>query len=174
MRLRKEYAPVPGYSNVVDMLPPVTLIQFARRFPTDEACLEFLAHVRWPTGFVCPKCGAIEAWYLPKRRLWECVNGHQISVTAGTVLHGTRTPLTTWFYAAYLMTALTPGISALQLQRQLGINRYETATRSGSTAGSGAVRCSCGRSAWRHTRRTGSRLTSRFTRQNAVVGGSTL
>ena len=55
----------------------------------------------------------------------EC--GLQTSVTAGTVLHRTHTPLTDWFWAAYLVATLTPGISALQLQKQLGLKRYETA-----------------------------------------------
>jgi transposase-like protein len=60
--------------------------------------------------------------------LWQCkACGHQTSVTAGTVLHRTRTPLRDWFWAAYLVTSHTPGMSALQLQRQLGIARYETA-----------------------------------------------
>jgi len=65
---------------------------------------------------------------LARRHLWQCAAcGHQASVTAGTVLHGTRTPLPLWFWAAYLVTTLTPGISALQLQRQLAISRYERA-----------------------------------------------
>ena len=65
---------------------------------------------------------------LERRRLWECAECHrQTSVTAGTVLHGTRTSLRLWFWAAYLVATHTPGISALQLQRQLGISRYETA-----------------------------------------------
>ena len=62
------------------------------------------------------------------RLLWRCkACGHDTSVTAGTVLHRTRTPLTQWFWTAYLVTTQTPGLSALQLQRQLGIRRYETA-----------------------------------------------
>ena len=65
---------------------------------------------------------------MPARLLWRCrACGHDTSVTAGTVLHRTRTPLTQWFWAAYLVTTQTPGFSALQLQRQLGIGRYETA-----------------------------------------------
>ena len=68
------------------------------------------------------------AWVLARRRLQECAAcGRQTSVTAGTVLDNTRTPLTLWFWAAYLMSTHTPGISAAQLQRQLGIGRYETA-----------------------------------------------
>jgi transposase-like protein len=128
MRRRLVSRALPGYPADVDIIAPSTLIQFARTFPTDDACLEFLARMRWPNGFVCPACGSTRASFLKKRRLWECFpNKHQTSVTAGTVLHGTRTSLTTWFYAAYLMSTLTPGISALQLQKQLGIGRYETA-----------------------------------------------
>lgn len=65
---------------------------------------------------------------LERRHLWECAAcQRQTSVTAGTVMHGTRTPLTLWFWAAYLVATHTPGISAMQLQRQLAIGRYETA-----------------------------------------------
>ena len=63
-----------------------------------------------------------------RRLLWQCkACGLQTSVTAGTVMHKTRTPLVLWFWAAYLVATHTPGISAVQLQRQLGISRYETA-----------------------------------------------
>src|SRR5207253_2424979 len=84
---------------------------------------------RWPEGFRCPRCGHWHAWPVTKRRvLWECAACHrQTSVTAGTVLHKARTPLHLWFWAAYLMSTPTPGMSALQLQRQLGLGRYETA-----------------------------------------------
>jgi transposase-like protein len=65
---------------------------------------------------------------LERRHLWECAAcGRQTSVTAGTVMHGTRTPLRLWYWAAYLVATHTPGISAVQLQRQLAIGRYETA-----------------------------------------------
>jgi transposase-like protein len=90
--------------------------------------LEYLAASRWPDGYSCPACGGGNAWVLERRHLWECAACHrQTSVTAGTVMHGTRTPLTLWFWAAYLVATHTPGISALQLQRQLAIGRYETA-----------------------------------------------
>ncbi len=88
----------------------------------------YLARCRWPDGFRCPTCQHGEALELPARLLWRCrACGHDTSVTAGTVLHRTRTPLTQWFWAAYLVATQTPGFSALQLQRQLGIGRYETA-----------------------------------------------
>ena len=61
------------------------------------------------------------------KRLIECANGHKVSLTAGTVLHGSRQDLITWFHAVLFISTLTPGISALQFQRQLGLKRYETA-----------------------------------------------
>jgi transposase-like protein len=107
---------------------PRSIVDFQRRFADDGACLEYLAASRWPEGFRCPACGGERAWVLARRHLWECAEcHHQVSVTAGTVMHGTRTSLRLWFWAAYLVATHTPGISALQLQRQLAISRYETA-----------------------------------------------
>jgi transposase-like protein len=103
-------------------------MEFQDRFATEAACLDYLAESRWPEGFVCPGCGGHGAWVLERRHLWQCsACALQTSVTAGTVMHRTRTPLRTWFWAAYLVATLHPGISAKQLQRQLGLSRYETA-----------------------------------------------
>ena len=72
-------------------------------------------------GVPCPKCGGVAYWALRSRRLLECTScGHQVSITVGTVMHRTRTPLLMWFWAAYLVSTATPGISARQLGRQLG------------------------------------------------------
>jgi transposase-like protein len=107
---------------------PRTLREFQARFASEAACRAYLAESRWPGGYVCPRCGHGEALELPTRLLWRCRGcGYDTSVTAGTVLHRTRSPLTLGFWAAYLVTTHTPGMSALQLQRQLGIPRYETA-----------------------------------------------
>lgn len=107
---------------------PKTLAQFQAQFRDEAACRRYLAACRWPEGYQCRRCQHLVAFELPRRGLWQCkACGHQSSVTAGTVLHGTRTSLTQWFWAAYLVTTHTPGLSALQLQRQLGIDRYETA-----------------------------------------------
>jgi transposase-like protein len=107
---------------------PRSIVDFQEHFPDDAACLDYLAASRWPEGFRCPACGCERAWVLERRHLWECVAcRHQASVTAGTVMHGTRTSPRLWFWAAYLVATHTPGISAVQLQRQLGISRYETA-----------------------------------------------
>ena len=107
---------------------PMTLAQFQARFRDEAACRAYLAACRWPDGYRCPRCRQPEAFELPRRWLWQCkACGHQTSATAGTILHRTRTPLVLWFWAAYLVATHTPGLSALQLQRQLGIARYETA-----------------------------------------------
>src|SRR5260370_28617989 len=107
---------------------PRSVMEFQRQFASEEGCLAYLVQCRWPDGFVCSRCRATEAFALPKRSLWQCKGcGYQVSVTAGTVLHRSRQPLTTWFWAAYLVVTHTPVISALQFQRQVGLRRYETA-----------------------------------------------
>jgi transposase-like protein len=108
---------------------PRSLREFQRRFPSDEACGEYLLAVRWPRGFVCPACGHERGWRLERRLpTFECpACRRQTSVTAGTVMHRSHLPLTTWFWAAYLMATHSNGISALQLQAQLGIGSYKTA-----------------------------------------------
>jgi transposase-like protein len=96
-------------------------------FPDDEACLEYIAGLRWPEGFACPRCGERRAWRV-RRGLLRCSScRHESSVTAGTVLAGTRTPLTTWFAAAWYVTNQKSGVSALGLQRVLSLGSYQTA-----------------------------------------------
>ena len=105
-------------------------MEFQNLFPNEMACARYLKQVRWPEGFECPTCSRVgEPWHLQARpRVLECPQcGHQVSLTAGTLMHRTKQPLPVWFWAAYLVTTQTPGMSALQFQRQLGIGRYETA-----------------------------------------------
>ena len=107
---------------------PRTLAEFQGRFASEEDCRRYLMACRWPDGFRCPRCGEPDAYGLTGRELLQCrACRHQTSVTAGTVLHRTHVPLRLWFAAAYLVTTHTPGFSAVQLQRQLGLGRYETA-----------------------------------------------
>src|SRR6266581_2081625 len=107
---------------------PKTLREFQLQFASEEACQQYLAACRWPDGFVCPRCGGRRAYELVKLRRWQCTGcRQQVSLTAGTILHNTKTPLTVWFWAAYLMTTDKRGISALLFQHQLGLRRYETA-----------------------------------------------
>jgi predicted RNA-binding Zn-ribbon protein involved in translation (DUF1610 family) len=108
---------------------PRSLIEFQRQFPDEAACAAYLQAARWPDGFVCPTCGGARGWAL-ETKAWthECADcGKQTSVTAGTVMHGSKLPLTVWFWAAYLMATHSNGISALQLQKQLGFGSYRTA-----------------------------------------------
>ena len=101
---------------------------FQRQFASEEACQDYLAACRWPDGFACPRCGHQRAYRIKEHRRWQCAAcRYQVSLTAGTILHNTKTPLTVWFWAAYLTVTDTRGMSALLLQRQLGLRRYETA-----------------------------------------------
>src|ERR1700682_1683203 len=102
--------------------------EFQRQFASEEACQDYLAACHWPNGFVCPRCRHHRAYRIKAHRRWQCVAcRYQVSLTAGTILHNTKTPLTVWFGAAYLTVTDTRGMSALLLQRQLGLRRYETA-----------------------------------------------
>jgi transposase-like protein len=110
----------PGY--------PKDMREFRRRFSSPEACFDYLIQCRWPEGFICPNCSGKHAWYNSKRKVFECGGCRkQTSPTAGTVMHRSHIPLQEWFLAAYLVSTHTPGISALQLQRQLGIGGYQNA-----------------------------------------------
>jgi transposase-like protein/predicted RNA-binding Zn-ribbon protein involved in translation (DUF1610 family) len=107
---------------------PRDLAEFERRFASDDACRAYLAQLRWPDGFLCPRCGQQKAWPARAGRLWHCAAcGHQTSVTAGTIFQDTRTPLTTWFRAMWWVTNQKTGVSALGLQRLLGLRSYKTA-----------------------------------------------
>lgn len=109
---------------------PASLPEFQAMFPDDGACAAYLEAMRWRKGFACPHCASREEPYRFANRpgVLRCRDCRRdIALTAGTVMERTHTALSTWFWSAYLVTSLTPGISARQLQRQLGISRYETA-----------------------------------------------
>ena len=106
---------------------PTKLVELQRRFSTDQACREYLFALRWPQGFVCPRCGGNKAWPTA-RGLWLCsACCHQASVTAGTIFQDTRLPLTLWFRAIWYVTSQKNGVSALSFQRVLGLGSYQTA-----------------------------------------------
>jgi len=104
------------------------LVAFMERYRDDATCITALAKLRWPEGFACGGCGERRAYQLAARpRVFECAScGRQESVTAGTIFHRTRTPLRTWFIAAWLMAKDKRGVSALFLSRELEL-RYATA-----------------------------------------------
>ena len=108
---------------------PTSLPQFQKFFPDDTTCAKYLEAMRWPEGFVCPTCGYQgDPWRLTRSivvlRCPACRKDAYL--TAGTVMQDTRTPLSTWFWGAYLMTTQTPGISSTQFQRQLGLSSRQT------------------------------------------------
>lgn len=107
-----------------------TLQDFERQFPDDAACLEWLKGYLWPEGIPCPKCQRVTKHHrIASRRSYSCDRcGHHVHPTAGTIYHKSPTPLRFWFYAIYLMASTRCGISAKQLQRQLGVT-YKTAWR---------------------------------------------
>ena len=106
---------------------PRTLLELEKRFGDDEACRQYLFALRWPDGFVCPRCGGKRAW-LMRRGLWLCgACRYQASVTAGTIFQDGRLPLTLWFRALWYVTSQKNGVSALGVQRVLGLGCYQTA-----------------------------------------------
>src|SRR5262245_3269802 len=135
-------------------MPGMNLITVNEKFGTEEKCLDFLEALRWPDGVRCVKCDGIKISKIttkpserkrtktdkktgikttvvvpvPIRHLYECLTcGHQFTATAGTIFHDTHLPLTKWFLAIALMCNAKKGLSAKQLQRDLGIGSYRTA-----------------------------------------------
>ena len=96
-------------------------------FDQDWKCRDYLDWLRWPDGFVCPGCDCVVGWRGADRR-WCCAGcGRRVSATAGTILDRTRTPLTVWFSAAWLLTSSKIGVSATHLQREMQLGSYQTA-----------------------------------------------
>lgn len=106
---------------------PKNLEEFEKEFSTEEDCRDYLFELRWPEGFICPKCGNNRYWKV-RTVLMECTNcHHQVSVVAGTIFQDTRKPLTLWFRAIWWVTAQKNGASALGLQAILSLGSYQTA-----------------------------------------------
>ena len=113
-----------------DLAFPQSLPEFQRLFPDNAACAAYLEKARWDGGFICPHCQAGgEPFRFDNRagvlRCRKCLKNTR---TDGRDRHGAQSyPLSVWFWAAYLVASQTPGMSAVQFQRQLGLSRYETA-----------------------------------------------
>ena len=139
---------------------PTTLVEFIEQFSDDDACRAYLEEVRWPRGFRCPRCEAAAACYVESRRLWQCSScRYQTSATAGTIFHGSHVGLQKWFLAIFFLARHKKGISALQLQRDLGLGSYQTAWTMLHK-----LRATLGR-------RTGQLLTGPVEADEAFVGG---
>lgn len=101
----------------------ISLLEWQKRYGTEKACAAALARYRWSDGFYCPKCGHDAAYYLEKRKVYQCVKcRHHTSVTAGTLFHSTNLPLVMWFWAIYLVASDKGGISAMRLSKQIGVS----------------------------------------------------
>src|SRR3954471_16291765 len=115
----------------ITMLPddlPEDMPSFVARFGTDEQCREYLFQARWPDGFRCAACGHDDAYTLKTKIVYECVACRkQHSLLVGTIFEQTKTGLSRWFLAVYLVTSSKGGIAATELRRQLGLGSYGTA-----------------------------------------------
>ena len=104
-------------------MPEISLLEWQERYGTEKACAAALAKIRWPNGFMCPKCSHERAYYISKRKVYECSSCHyQASVTAGTLFHSTNLPLVKWFWAIYLVASDKGGISATRLAKHIGVS----------------------------------------------------
>jgi hypothetical protein len=118
---------VPEVKSDLRLEYPGTWQQFRAWFDDEQACIDYLEQLRWPDGFRCPKCSGEKGWRLSDGR-WGCAGcAGKVSVTAGTIFDGSRVPLADWFTAIWFMTNQKYGVSALGLQRLLGLGSYRTA-----------------------------------------------
>ena len=107
---------------------PASWSQFLDWFHTEDDCRNFLEKLKWPDGFICQQCGSFDQAKKTTRNRWFCLScKHQTTVTAGTIFDKTRTELRVWFAAIWYITNQKHGVSALGLQRVLGLGSYETA-----------------------------------------------
>jgi Transposase zinc-ribbon domain len=106
---------------------PRNLLELERDFATEDACREYLFELRWAGGYQCPRCGHGAYWRRHSGHC-ECQScRHLTSAMAGTIFQDTKLPLTIWFRAMWLMAGQKSGVSALALQRDIGIKSYKTA-----------------------------------------------
>ncbi len=106
---------------------PRTILELEERFLTEEACREYLMRLRWPTGFVCPRCQTEGGWSATRGRVVCRACRYQASVTAGTVFQDTHKPLRVWFRAVWHVVSQKNGASAVSVQQILGLGSYRTA-----------------------------------------------
>ncbi len=116
--------------QVKSLMQKFTVKDFRKQFPNDDVCLEWLKDFIYPDGIPCIKCDKITKHHkVASRKSYSCDRcGHHVHPTAGTIYHKSSTPLTDWFYAVFLMASTRCGISAKQLERELGVT-YKTAWR---------------------------------------------
>ena len=111
----------------------MTITDFERRFPDEDACASYLVTHRWPNGVHCPRCRNTNVYDHPKAHHWHCYQcspggvGYRFSVLVGTIFENTNKPLRQWFRVMHLMLTSKKGISALQVCRYMGFGSYKTA-----------------------------------------------
>ena len=104
-------------------MPEASFLSWQQQFSTEDDCLKYLAQMKWPNGFICPRCGGDRACGLKCRRLFECNACHkQTSVMAGTLFHGSHISLIKWFWAIYFLGSDKGSISALRLSKLIEVN----------------------------------------------------
>lgn len=104
---------------------PLTLFGFHERFKTEEDCGNYLFNIRWPKGYVCPRCEGSQYGLIKSRNLYRCTKcRYQVSLTAATVMHRSRTPLIVWFWAVFLLACDKRGHSALSISKELGVSYW--------------------------------------------------
>lgn len=103
-----------------------SLLEFQQKFNDEKSCEKYLFNLRWKDGFQCPKCKHNDYTYISTRKLYQCKScKHQASLTAGTVMHRTRTPLHIWFWTIYLVSSDKRGCAALPLSKKLSISYWK-------------------------------------------------
>jgi transposase-like protein len=104
-------------------MPEVSLLEWQKRFGSERACEKVLVKIRWPNGFICPRCNSTDASYIKTRKVYQCSHcRYQVSITAGTLFHSTNLPLVKWFWAIYFAATDKGGISALRLAKHIGVS----------------------------------------------------
>lgn len=102
----------------------MNLLEFQRKFGSEEACLEYLEQSRWPKDRYCPHCGSIKTYKFADGKLFKCGDCRkQFTTKVGTIFSDSKIPLYKWFLAIYLATSLKKGISSMQLSRYLGVTQ---------------------------------------------------
>jgi transposase-like protein len=103
----------------------ISLLEFNQRFPSQKECIEHLFNLRWPNGFICPRCNSQKYGFHSGRFLYQCKDcRYQASLTAGSVMHKTRTPLMIWFWTIFMVACDKRGHSALSISKELKISYW--------------------------------------------------
>lgn len=104
-------------------MPEISLLEWQKRFGTERACEKVLVKIRWPNGFICPRCHSKDASYINTRKVYQCSQcRYQVSITAATLFHSTNLSLVKWFWAIYFTATDKGGISALRLAKHIGVS----------------------------------------------------